>query len=233
MNLNGSKSTISRIANKLGKQRQLGLLNGQKPKFYRPRHVATPAVVRLITSYISKENPPTISLMAVRYNISVGTAVSIIHDIIHAKCRKKRPVHRLCPDVIEKRRSGAWRMYRRLFNEKYKNYVTTDEAWFYLDGRQSVSDMYYVRSDGLPEEAGVSTHGKTQLHFVEHGSTITSRYYIEHIIEPFIKYDIPRLFPGDTQKKMILHQDNAPGHAGKGTLSCMKEKKIQVITPTE
>ncbi|CAF0969009.1 unnamed protein product [Rotaria sp. Silwood1] len=110
--------------------------------------------------------------------------------------------------------------------------------------------MYFVRSDGLAEEvkkiernelrpvallvwAGVSTHGETQLHFVEHGSRITSRYYIEHIIEPFVNYDIPRLFSGDTHKKMSLHQDSAPGHAAKGTLSYMKEKKIQVITSTE
>ncbi|CAF4306406.1 unnamed protein product [Rotaria sp. Silwood2] len=90
MNLNVSKSTISHIANKLGKECRLGLLNNQKPKFYRRRHVATPATVRRITSYISKENPPTISLIAVRCNISVGTAVSIIRDIIHAKYGKKK-----------------------------------------------------------------------------------------------------------------------------------------------
>ncbi|CAF4766170.1 unnamed protein product [Rotaria sp. Silwood2] len=53
MNLNVSKSTISRIANKLGKECRLGLLNNQKPKFYRCRRVATPATVRRITSYIS------------------------------------------------------------------------------------------------------------------------------------------------------------------------------------
>ena len=60
MNLNVSRSTISRIANQVGKQRQACLLNNQKPKFYRRRHVATPAIVRRIKSYISKENPPTI-----------------------------------------------------------------------------------------------------------------------------------------------------------------------------
>ena len=81
--------------------------------------------------------------------------------------------------------------------------------------------------------AGVSAHGITQLRFIEHGSTITSRYYIEHIIEPFIKYDIPRLFPGDEQKKMILHQDSAPGHVAKKTITYMKEHNIQVITPDE
>ncbi|CAF3271959.1 unnamed protein product [Rotaria sp. Silwood2] len=89
MNLNVSKSTISRIANKLGKECRLCLLNNQKPTFYRRRHVATPATVRRITSYISKENLPTILLMAARCSISVGTAVSIIRDIIHAKYGKK------------------------------------------------------------------------------------------------------------------------------------------------
>ena len=49
--------------------------------------------------------------------------------------------------------------------------------------------------------AGVSSHGKTQVYFIEHGTTITSKYYIEHIREPLIKYDIPQLFPGDMQKK--------------------------------
>ncbi|CAF3112416.1 unnamed protein product [Rotaria sp. Silwood2] len=137
MNLNVSKSTISHIANKLRKECRLGLLNNQKPKFYRRRHVATPATVRRITSYISKENRPTISLIAARCNISVGTAVSIIRDIIHAK------------------------------------------------------------------------------------------------YEPFIKYVIPRLFPGDTRKKMILHQDSAPGHTAKGTVNYMKEKKIQVMTSAD
>ena len=37
----------------------------------------------------------------------------------------------------------------------------------------------------------ISSHGKMQVYFIEHGATITSKYYIEHIIEPLIKYDIP------------------------------------------
>ncbi|CAM4948539.1 unnamed protein product [Rotaria socialis] len=110
-----------------------------------------------------------------------------MRNIIHARCREKRPVHRLYPAIIEKRRSRAWRMYRRLSNEKYKNYLTTDEAWFYLDSSQ----------------------------------------------EPLIEYDIPRLFPGDMQKKMVLHQDSAPGHVTKYTSSYMKEHNINVIMPLD
>ena len=208
------------------------------------------AIVPRITSYISKENPPTIRLMAAKCDVSVGAVFKIIRDVIHAKCRKKKPVHRLYPAVIEKRRTRAWRMYRRLCNERYKNYVTTDEAWFYLDGSQGVREIYYVRSNEVPEEvkkiqendshpvaimvwAGVSAHGKTQLRFIDQGAKIASKYYIDHIIKPFIKNDLLRLFPSNKSKEMILYQDSAPGHTAKFTLAYLKEHKIQVITPEE
>ena len=71
------------------KQRQLCLLNSEKPKFHRRRHIATSSLLRRITSYINKENSPTISLMAARCHISVGATFRIIRDTIHARCRKK------------------------------------------------------------------------------------------------------------------------------------------------
>ena len=50
--------------------------------------------------------------MAARCHISVSTVFRITHDIIYVRCRKQRPVHRLYPAIIEKRRSRAWHMYR-------------------------------------------------------------------------------------------------------------------------
>ena len=35
-------------------------------------------------------------------------------------------------------------MYRRLSNDKYKNYLTSDEAWFYLDASQGIRDIYIM-----------------------------------------------------------------------------------------
>ena len=69
---------------------------------------------------------------------------------------------------------------------------------FYLDECQGIRDIYYVRSDQVSSEtlrierknlhsiaamvwAGVSSHGKIQMHFIEHGTTITGNYYIEHV----------------------------------------------------
>ena len=90
-NLNASKSTISRIANKVGKQRYLFLLNSEKPKFRRRRrHRETASAVHRIAPSINKENPPATSIMAARYHISVGTTYRIIRDIIYARRRKQR-----------------------------------------------------------------------------------------------------------------------------------------------
>ncbi|CAF3137623.1 unnamed protein product [Rotaria sp. Silwood2] len=87
MHLNVSKSTINRIANKVEKQRQLSLLNKQKPKFYRRRQIAISDIARHITSYnVSQENGPTISIIVNRCGISVDTTI----DVIHAKSRKKK-----------------------------------------------------------------------------------------------------------------------------------------------
>ncbi|CAF4096697.1 unnamed protein product [Rotaria sp. Silwood2] len=83
---------------------QAGKQNNQKPKFYHRCHGTTLAIVCRIASY----------------HISVCTTFRTIRDVIHAKCRKKRPVHRLYQAVIEKRRSRAWGMYRRLSNENIK-----------------------------------------------------------------------------------------------------------------
>ena len=43
-------------------------------------------------------------------------------------------------------------MYQWLSNDKYKNDVTSDEAWFYLGASQGVRDVYSVRSNQLPQE---------------------------------------------------------------------------------
>ena len=86
MNLNVSKNTISRIGNKIGKQRQLCLLKSETPTFCR-RHRATPFIIHRIPSYINKENSPTISLIAARCYINVGTIFRIIRDTIRARCQ--------------------------------------------------------------------------------------------------------------------------------------------------
>ena len=71
------------------------------------------------------------------------------------------------------------------------------------------------------------------MYFIEHRSIITSNYYIERIIEPPGKYDIPHLFSNAIEKKMVLHQDSAPSHVAEDIMSFMKEHNSNVMMPHE
>lgn len=52
MDLTVSKSTISRISNEVGKQRELGLLNDQKSKFPRRRHISVKKILQQFDQWL-------------------------------------------------------------------------------------------------------------------------------------------------------------------------------------
>ena len=79
---------------------------------------------------IKRVNPPSQREMANPCRVSLGTVNRIINCLLKAKLRKKRPVHKLSDAQIKKRRARAWRLYLRLNNNKWKNFVTKDEAMF-------------------------------------------------------------------------------------------------------
>ncbi|CAF4510105.1 unnamed protein product [Rotaria sp. Silwood2] len=99
-------------------------------------------------------------------------------------------------------------MYHGLCNERYENYVTTDETRFYLDTSQLARDIYCVRNNELSEKEC---------------AVVTSTYYTAQMMQPLINHDIPRLFPDDETKEIVLHQDNALRHTARDTLAYMKE----------
>ncbi|GBN90483.1 hypothetical protein AVEN_139572-1 [Araneus ventricosus] len=60
---------------------------------------------------------------------------------------------------------------------------------------------------GVVDWMGISANGVTKPRFVQPGTKINSKYYIEKILKPFIKDDYCRLYPnGDA----VLHEDSAP-----------------------
>ncbi|CAF4936843.1 unnamed protein product [Rotaria magnacalcarata] len=77
----------------------------------------------------------------------------------------------------------------------------------------------------------VSSHGKTTLRFVEPGAKINFNYYINNILKPFLRRDLPRLFPENGRVKWFLHQDSAPSHTAKQTIEYLNKYKINYVTP--
>ena len=240
-----SQKTVSNVKRKIGFRRNaVG-----KIQFSRSRPLSTPSVISKVIQTMDVEDPPTQRSVAKSYNVSQST-ISRIMKMANFTLRKKIKVHKLTPSKVEKRRRRAFRLYRQLANDRYKNFITTDEAWFYLDGTEGKRKVCYIkktdpnyermiiqqdqsRPKGLMVWAGISSHGKTSIRFVKPGAKINSDYYINKILKPFLSHDIPRLFPNNQKKKLIFHHDSAPSHVSKKTIQFLNESKINYIKPNE
>ena len=148
--------------------------------------------------------------MAMKCGVALGTVNRIISRYLKAKLRKKCRVHKLNEQQILKRRARAWRLYLRLNNEKWKNFVTTDEAMF-LHGAvamvrrrvcyvrcqdRDLNKVKFVKRDsfapGFMVWAGVSFYGKTSLIFIDKGVKVNADFYIDKVLKPFLSKDLPK-----------------------------------------
>ena len=240
-----SQKTVSSVKQKVGLQRNCK----EKIQFSRKRPACTPSTVLKVIRAIDVEDPPTQRAIAKSLHISQSTISRIIKRSNFA-LRKKRKVQKLTAANVEKRRQRAGPLYRRLANHRYKNFITTDESWFYLDGTEGKRKVCYIkktdpdyerliieqdssRPKGFMVWAGISSRGKTALRFVKPGAKIDSNYYIAKILKPFLLRDLPRLFPNSERKKMIFHQDSAPSHVSKKTIAFLNGLGINYVKPHE
>ena len=99
------------------------------PKFRRHISVAILFVIRKVKNMIAKVNPPTHIEMASKLGVSRGTVQHIIKNILEARLKKCK-VHQLNFKQIQMRRTRSWNLYMKLSGNKWKNFVTTDEAMF-------------------------------------------------------------------------------------------------------
>jgi hypothetical protein len=67
---------------------------------------------------------------------------------------------------------------------------------------------------------------------INNGVKINAKYYINKVLKPFLKKDVPRLFPG-RENDMLFHQDSVYCPAIKMTINYLNERKVNCITPTE
>ena len=92
------------------------------------------------------------------------------------------------------RRTTSWNLYRKLSGNKWKNFVTTDEAIFYMGGSYQRHRICYLRKGekvgdkhkivkpnfyarGFMAWAGVSYRGKTEIRSIDKDTKVNSKYY--------------------------------------------------------
>ena len=70
--------------------------------------------------------------------------------------------------------------------------------------------------------------GQTGLYMVPSNVKINGKGFIDRVLKPLFKIDVPRLYPGE-ERKVILHMDAASAHFSKPVLKWLKENKITYI----
>ncbi|KAH3858192.1 hypothetical protein DPMN_100811 [Dreissena polymorpha] len=78
----------------------------------------------------------------------------------------------------------------------------------------------------------VSSRGKPEIIIIPKGTKVYSEFYINICLKPFIRKDVPRLFP-EGKHVMTFHQDSASSHTSKHTVNFLKDQNIKFITPEE
>ena len=79
--------------------------------------------------------------------------------------------------------------------------------------------------------AGVNFHGKTSICIIDKGVKVNSDIFMNKVLKPFTKTDLPRMFPVDQVSDMVFHQDSASSHTLKHTLTFLRQQNINFVTP--
>ena len=202
--------------------------------------------LRQLNKLVENPNPPTQKVMANKFNVSRNVIIYQINKVLKKKLVKKPKGQALSAAVIEKRRQRSWSLYMKLRGQRWRNFITSDEAWFYLDNIEGKTKVQYIsrhqnrsccetftnerHPKGIMVWLGISANGCTKIRFVEPGAKINSDYYINKVLKPFIKDDIHKLYPNGV---FTFHQDSAPSHTAKKTIKFLNDNKITFITPRQ
>jgi len=239
-----SKSSITRIINKVGIRRQA--LNDKKeiPKFQRPPIKRTPALIKEVESMVTKENPETYRNIKNKKDIGLDTICKIIHIDLKLENRKKTKVHRLTQEHKKNRKTTCRKLYENhLAGDKTQYAVTLDEALVYLHNSNGKREICYIKNgESIPESwifekaesfdesfmvVGIIT-GKGTLPLIRVPSKvkINAQYYIDFVLQPLFEIHLPRLY-GKNMKKVFFHHDKASSHTANLTIGYLEEMKTK------
>lgn len=209
----------------------------------RPKRKLSHAQVARLKRLVLKVHPPTQNDLRRRFNCSRGCIQRAIKRM-NVRLVKKPKCHSLSAATIEKRHRRSWPLYLRLRKSRWRSFITSDEAWVYLSNTGRTRSVQYIsrdkkRSEATPEFhvehpqgvmvwVGISAHGVSKPYFIEPGAKINAAYYQTKVLEPFFATDAKRLYPNGN---FIFHQDSAPSHKAKSTITWFRNHQIAFLEP--
>lgn len=203
-----------------------------------PLRVLTNKKLNNLKKMATSPNPAPQRFMAKKLGVSQSTINQHIHGRLNLVTRKKPNVHQLSARNKLLRHKRSLALYKKLNKDKWKFFITSDEAWFQITECNGKTQIQYIPSgqkghnlevferrerhaSGFMVWGGISAKGKTRLFFIDPGVKIDSQYYINKILKPFLARDAKKLYP---EANFTFHQDSAPSHVSKATTEFMNGK---------
>ena len=194
----------------------------------------------------SDPNPKSQQSIGKKLGISRQLANYHLHKTLGFKTVHKTKCHRLTEVAMDQRKRRSWPLYLRLNNDGWRKFITSDEALFRLDESSGQTKIQYLRSDQSRSEAepfihrehsksvmvwvAMSANGLSRPLFIDSNVKINHQVYIDKVLKPFIRVDLPKLYPdGD----YVFQQDSAHSHRSNKVAQFLKEKKIKYLPPQE
>ena len=240
-----SLSTIYRRIRKIFlKDKGIGTPKKRLGKQNLPK-VRSPANIRKVDKATTGPNCLTQREMVKRFGLSKGTIHTILKKDLKKKLHKKVKTHALSDAQVEKRRVFAPRLLEKLKRGKWKYVISIDESWISMNNINRRRSIHWARiGENVPQitrkkfacshpkkfmfTAGICSRGKTRLYFVPDRTKVNRWYFINHVLRPIIKYDIPRLYPGE-EHKVVLHFDSASSHTAPEVYQYLEENNQKYI----
>ena len=237
-----NRMTISRIKKRKENPTENKQKTSKKPK----TGVLSERQISELKKMVENPNPPTQKSMAKKFGVTQQAISKRINKNFNKKIVRKPKGQALSAAAIKKRYQRSWPLYARLKCDQWKKVITTDEAWFYLVNIERKTKIQYIsrfqnRSvcetfirethlKGIMVWLGISSNGSTKARFISPGAKINTNFYINKVLKPFIREDIPKLYPnGD----YLFQQDSAPSHRAKKTQDFLRNNQIPFITEEE
>ena len=244
-----SRNAIIRIIKRNQCEQGSVPVNPRKFGFQNGRTVRSPALIRKVSVACAKRNPPTQRNLAARHGVSKATIWRILKEDLEWNARKKRKTHEVTPEQAVQRLERGHDFLEYLGKYKTRMIFTMDETYVTLNDFNGERDIYYQGKEVVvppswkkksqkawPKRSMVAIRicweGTSRAYIVPQKSKVNSAFFIEHILQPMVEKDIPRLY-GNKAKDVTLHMDSAPAHVSRQTVQWLEDRKIKFVPKAE
>ncbi|GBM06605.1 hypothetical protein AVEN_220041-1 [Araneus ventricosus] len=193
----------------------------------------------------SKRDPPT---QAKALNVSQQVVSYQIKHTLKQKCDKKSKCRYLNERSVQTRKQRSCNVHSTRFSVRTDgdsslkrmnlgsilSYTNAKSKVQYLSRNQKRRDLTPSTTAPHPKSVmvwmGISTNGVTKSQFVQPGTKIDLQYYIQKILNPFLKEGCLRLH---SNGYAVFHQDSAPSHEFRVTQKFLTDQQVQFLRPQQ